>query len=120
MLPKIRIPLYTESSNYRLIQSIWNQYFCCNVDEYPTIITNKNWPIKPRIRIDEEGLTVLTWQYHDGGEDKLSLFIPQSPNGHIFNAKQSDQLAPCVKIPRISSPEKKNGILHKIFYGSMS
>ena len=37
----------------------------------------------------------------------MSLFIPQSPNGHIFNAKQSDQLAPCVKIPRISSPAKK-------------
>ena len=36
----------------------------------------------------------------------MSLFIPQYLNGHILNAQQPDQLAPCVKIPRISSPTK--------------
>ena len=55
MSPKIIIPIYTDSPKYRLIQSSWNQYFCCNVDEKPTILLNNNWPIKPSIQIDKEG-----------------------------------------------------------------
>ena len=106
MSPKIIIPIYNDSSKYRLIQSRWNKDLRCNVDEKPMILLNNNWPIKTSIRIDEEGLTVLTCQYHDWGEDKLSLFSPQSPNGNILNAQQLDQLASCVKIPQISTPTK--------------
>ena len=77
-----------------------------NVDTYLTILLDKECRIKPTVLIDEEGIRALTCQYHDGGEDKLALFSPQSPNGYILNAQQSDQLAHLVKIPRISSQTK--------------
>jgi hypothetical protein len=54
----------------------------------------------------EDGVHVLTCKYHNGGEDKLSLFTPQSPSNHIFNADIPDQLSHCVKIPRITKPMK--------------
>ena len=70
------------------------------------ILLDKNWFIRLSIQIYEESSTVINCQYHDGEEDKLSLFSPQSSNSHILNAQQSDQLAPCVKIPQISTPTK--------------
>ena len=70
------------------------------------ILLDKNWFIRLSIQIYEESSTVINCQYHDGEEDKLSLFSPQSSNSHILNAQQSDQLALCLKIPRISTPKK--------------
>ena len=67
---------------------------------------NDNWPIKPSIKIDVDGVHILTCKYHDNGDDKLYLFSPKSPSGHILNAKQADQLSHCVKIPRISKQTK--------------
>ena len=67
---------------------------------------NDKWKIQPSIIVDESGIHVLTCQYHNGGQDKLYFYTPQSPSGHILNAVQSDQLAHCVKIPRISRQTK--------------
>ena len=85
MLPKIIVPLYTDDRKYRMVQSAWNEYFRQNVEEYPLILLNKNWKIKPSIIIDTEELQVLTYRYHSRGEDKLTLFSSQSPNGNILN-----------------------------------
>ena len=103
ILSKILLPLYSDPSKSRRVQSSLNQYMRTNVDTYSTILLNKDWSIKPTVLIDEEDIRALTCRYHDGGEDKLALFYPQSPNGHILNAQQSDQLAHLVKIPLISS-----------------
>ena len=46
-------------------------------------------------------LLALSFKYHDGGEDKLSFFAPQSPNTDILNSEIPDHLSHCVKIPII-------------------
>ena len=107
ILPKVLLPLYTDPSQYRLVHFSWNQYYRSTPEDYPTILLNKKWPVKPSVQLNVDGcLEILTCQYHNGGEDKLTLFSPQSPNGHILNANQSDQLSPCVNIPRIVSSTK--------------
>ena len=105
MLPKVLIKLYSKHQKYRFVQSSWNQYFGLD-GEYPEIMLNSNWPIKPSVKFDNKGMHILTCRYHNNGDDKLYLFPPRSPSGHILNAKQSDQLSHCVKVPRISKPTK--------------
>ena len=63
---------------------------------------NDDWKIKPSILLSTNGVEVLTCKYHNGGEDKLTLFPPQSASDHILNAQQTDQLSPIVRISRIT------------------
>ena len=104
--PKIMLDCYSDKKKYRFIQSSWSGYFQESFDNYTEILLNKNWKIQPSVIIDDRGIHVLTCKYHDNGNDKLYCFPPRSPNGHILNAMQSDQLAHCVRIPRISRPTK--------------
>ena len=103
MLLNINLPLFHQK--YNKVHHSWDMYNR-NANEYDLILLNDEWKIKPSIVIDENGVHVLTCKYHDGGEDKLSLFTPQSPSKNIFNADISDQLSHCVKIPRITKPMK--------------
>jgi predicted GIY-YIG superfamily endonuclease len=104
LLLKVNLPLFSDPSKYRLVQHTWSKYFRLG-DDYRTILLNNDWQIKPSILLREDGgVAVLTCKYHGGGEDRLALYPPESPNDHIFNAEQSDQLAHFVKIPRITKP----------------
>ena len=105
ILPKIILITYTDKAKHRFVQSSWNQYFQINND-YPKILLNNEWVVQPSIVLDLSGLLLLTCKYHNGGEDKQYFFTPKSPKRDILNAAQSDQLAPCVKVPRISKPTK--------------
>ena len=100
ILNKVDLKLYTDNARYRYVNSCWNQYFRED-NKYPTILLKENWPIKPSIIIDEDGVHILTCKQYDGGHDKLTLYPPQSPYNHILNARQPDQLTQCVQIPRI-------------------
>lgn len=100
MLPKIVLPLWN-SSLYNRVQYSCNQYFS-DENDYPTILLNDKWVVKPSIKIGDDGVVVITCKYHDNGQDRLTLFAPRSPHQHILNAKQPDQLAHCITIPRVS------------------
>ena len=97
--------LYSSYILYSTVITSWSGYLREHND-YPTILLNNNWIIKPSLIINNEGLHVSTCKYHNNGESKLTLVSPESPYNHILNAKISDQLAHCVKIPRISKQMK--------------
>ena len=103
MLPKVIIPLYSDKNKYQHISSSWNGFFRSNND-YPCLLLNDEWKIKPSLIIDEEGCNVLTCRHHNGGEDKMYCFAPECPSKTKLNSTYSDQLSHCVKIPRISRP----------------
>lgn len=105
MLPKVILPLYSGSNKYRLVHWSCSQYFL-QYGNYTTIMLNDKWPVPPSVILDSNGLKVLTCKSHDGGQDKMTLFTPRSPSIHIFNAEQSDQLAPCVQISRVTKSVK--------------
>lgn len=105
MLPKIILPLFSSHDKYRNVHWCSNRY-CREEDEYPTIMLNDKWKVKPTVLLGEDGLQVLTCKTHGGGQDKLVLFPPESPSGHILNAEQSDQLSHCVKHPRVAKKTK--------------
>ena len=105
MLPKVILILYSNANQYRFVQSSSNRYFCENC-EYPMIMLNEYWRVKPSVILEDGHLKIITCKYHDGGNDKLTLFAPESPHGHIFNAEISDQLAPCVRKHRVSKQMK--------------
>ena len=52
VLPKVMLPLFTKSSKYCLVQSIWKQYFRED-DDYSKILMNGEWRVKPRIFFDD-------------------------------------------------------------------
>ena len=68
--------------------------------------SSKNWRVKPSVLLEDGSLQVITCKWHHGGQDKLTLYAPQSPLGHIFNAEPSDQLASCVRKHRVSKQMK--------------
>jgi hypothetical protein len=93
------------AKKYRLVQSCSNRYFREN-DDWATILLNPDWRVKPSVLLENGCLQVLTCKWHDGGNDKLTLYPPQSPHGHVLNAEQSDQLAPVVRKHRVTRPMK--------------
>lgn len=110
MLPFINLPLFNRGSNVTDASAFGNvlysyiEYFQSKDSRYPNMMTNPKWKIKPALLLDDKGLHALSCIYHNRGRKKLTLFPPKSPYGHIMNAKRSDQLCHCVKIPRISKP----------------
>ena len=58
----------------KTVQSSWNQYFRFKND-YPTILLNEKWPIKPSVLLDEDGLHVTTCKFHDEGDNKMYFFL---------------------------------------------
>jgi len=105
ILSKVVLKTYSDKKLFKNVASSWNGYFRNN-DDYPDILLNKKWKVKPSVLIDEEGCNVLTCKYHNKGEDKLYFFAPECPHKTKLNSMHSDQLAHCVKIPRISRPTK--------------
>ena len=105
LLPRVNLTLYSDASNYRLVHSCTNNYFRDD-DQYARIMLNEEWVVKPSIVLEDGCLKVITCKWHDGGHDKLTLYAPQSPHGHVLNAEQSDQLAPCVRKHQVSKPMK--------------
>lgn len=103
ILPKVVIDVYSDKSKFKNVSSSWNGYFRTS-NSYPDLLLNDEWKIKPSIIIDEEGCNILTCKFHDKGEDKLYCYAPECPHKGNLNSVYSDQLAHCVKIPRISRP----------------
>ena len=103
ILPKVVIKVYSDKKDYNKVSSSWNGYFRLD-NSYPDILLNDQWEIKPSILIDEDGYNILTCKFHDKGEDKLYCYAPECPQSGNLNSMYSDQLAHCVKCPRISRP----------------
>ena len=62
--------------------------------------------MKPAVVIEEGCLKIITCKAHHGGRDKLVLFAPESPHGHVLNAEMADQLAPCIAKHQVSKQMK--------------
>ena len=103
ILPKVVINVYSDKDKFKNVSSSWNGYFRTD-NSYPDLLLNDKWKIKPSIIIDEEGCYILTCKFHDKGEDKMYCYAPECPQKGNLNSIYSDQLAHCVKIPRISRP----------------
>ena len=101
ILPKVVIKVYSDKKDYNKVSSSWNGYFRLD-NSYPDILLNYQWEIKPSILIHEDGYNILTCKFHDKGEDKLYCYAPECPQNGNLNSMYSDQLAHCVKVPRIS------------------
>ena len=95
MLPKVVLKLYSSTTHCRKVHFSSNCYFRVD-DQYPTILLNDNWKVKPAVVIEEGCLKIITCKAHHGGRDKLVLFAPESPHGHVLNAEMADQLAPYI------------------------
>ena len=101
MLPRVILPLYSGSKKYRLVHWTSNQYRI-HYNNYQTMMLNDDWGVTPCAILDKDGLEVCICKTHNDGQDRMTLFPPRSPNDHIFNAEQADQLAPCVQVPRVT------------------
>ena len=105
MLPTINLILYSEKDQYRKVQFSSNSYSCVD-GECPTILLNNEWKVKPAVLVEGGCLKILTCKFHDGGRNKLTLFAPSTPHGHVLNARLSDQLSPCVRKHRVARQMK--------------
>ena len=113
MLPKVLLSTYTNKNQHRYLRSTWNGYYRQSNDEYPDLLLNTKWKIRPSVLLDKNSLSVLTCRFHDNGEDKLYLYPPESPNEYILNATKSDQLSHCVQVPRITKQTKASAYCTK-------
>ena len=124
MLPQVILKLYSNAGQHQFVHSYSNCYLCNN-KIYAIILLHNDWMVKPSVLLKDDCLQIITCKWHDGGHNKLTLFAPQSPYGHIFNAEGSDQLSPCVRRHRVSKQMKvhqyctKHGIyqVHSGYYG---
>ena len=67
ILPKVMLPLFTKSSKYCLVRSIWKQYLCED-DDYEEILLNEKWRVEPSIFLNDDGVQFLMCKFQNGGQ----------------------------------------------------
>ena len=68
-----------------------DSFFRENVNDYPCVMLNKDWGVRPGVLVNRDGLHVLTCKSHNGGRDKLVLYPSMSPHLHgILNCPLTD------------------------------
>ena len=85
VLPKLQLN-FAQTNQSTLVINKLNKYFNIN-NKYSKFILNKNWTIKPSLKIDNDGVCALTCKHHENGDNKIYILSPKSLSRHILNSK---------------------------------